>query len=173
MHCNLHPKTSCLLTDILDATNVCVQIGSFCKYYAVSEWFMQWVVGWVGAHGSNFYYLEIILLLDFRCYITRKLVQSGIGVHLMTCSSLDSVCNMVWVFGVCRFWRYTSLSAITCGGHKCCHTIGVTRFFFSFFFLFIFTDQNSDLYFVLHYVNQDVLLGYWSGFVALQFRKNP
>jgi hypothetical protein len=42
----------------------------------------------------------------------------------------------------------------------------VTHFFFFFFFLF-FTDQNSDLYFVLHYVNQDVLLGYWSGFVAL------
>jgi hypothetical protein len=39
------PKTSYLLTDILDATNVCVKIGSFCKYYAVSESFMQWLGG--------------------------------------------------------------------------------------------------------------------------------
>ncbi len=136
----------------------------------VSVSIMQWVShlcsGWVGVHGTNLYYLEIVLLLDFCCYITRKLVQSCISVHLMTCSSLDSVCNMVWGFWVCRFWRCTSLSVITCGGHKCCHTIGVTHFFFFFFFLF-FTDQNSDLYFVLHYVNQDVLLGYWSGFVAL------
>ncbi len=44
--------------------------------------------GWVGAHGSNLYYLEIVLLLNFCCYITRKLVQSYIGVRLMTCSHL-------------------------------------------------------------------------------------
>ncbi len=32
---------------------------------------MQWVGGWVHME-ANLYYLEIVLLLDFCCYITRK-----------------------------------------------------------------------------------------------------
>jgi hypothetical protein len=65
----------------------------------VSVSIMQWVSdlcsGWVGAHGSNLYYLEIVLLLHFCCYITSKLVQSCIGVRLMTCSHLW-IASAIW-----------------------------------------------------------------------------